>query len=74
MGRTQEILLFIRKIKADHMIQGHDGFPVFCGQSAGGATTIFNEHHKDCFDERRWNWSIKGSIDYVSGTETFHHQ
>ena len=62
VGRTQEMLYFIRKIKADHMIQGHDGFPVFVDSPlAVGATTIFNEHHKDCFDEEAMELVNKGS-------------
>ena len=61
VGRTQEMLYFIRKIKADHMIQGHDGFPVFVDSPlAVGATTIFNEHHKDCFDEEAMELVNKG--------------
>lgn len=61
VGRTQEMLYFIRKIKADHMIQGHDGFPVFVDSPlAVGATTIFNEHHKDCFDEEAMELIKKG--------------
>ena len=55
------MLYFIRKIKADHMIQGHDGFPVFVDSPlAVGATTIFNEHHKDCFDEEAMELVNKG--------------
>ena len=61
VGRTQEMLYFIRKIKAGHMIQGHDGFPVFVDSPlAVGATTIFNEHHKDCFDEEAMELVNKG--------------
>ena len=61
VGRTQEMLYCIRKIKADHMIQGHDGFPVFVDSPlAVGATTIFNEHHKDCFDEEAMELVNKG--------------
>ena len=61
VGRTQEMLYFIRKIKADHMIQGHDGFSVFVDSPlAVGATTIFNEHHKDCFDEEAMELVNKG--------------
>ena len=43
------------------MIQGHDGFPVFVDSPlAVGATTIFNEHHKDCFDEEAMELVNKG--------------
>ena len=52
VGRTQEILYFIRRIKAEHMIQGFEGFPVFVDSPlAVEATTIFQEHPKECYDE-----------------------
>ena len=31
VGRTQEMLYFIRKIKEDQMVQGHGNFPGDCG-------------------------------------------
>ena len=34
VGRTQELLYFIRQIKAEGRIKGHGNFPVFCGQPA----------------------------------------
>lgn len=52
VGRTQEILYFIRKIKAEHMIQGHENFPVIVDSPlAVEATSIFREHYRECFDE-----------------------
>lgn len=52
VGRTQEILYFIRKIKAEHMIRGFEGFPVFVDSPlAVEATSVFHEHHSECFDE-----------------------
>ena len=51
VGRTQEMLYFIRKIKKDQLVSGHDGFPVYVDSPlAVEATSIFDEHHKDCFD------------------------
>ena len=29
VGRTQELLYFLRQIKADGLISGHDGFEVY---------------------------------------------
>ena len=61
VGRTQEMLYFIRQIKEEHRIHGHDNFPVFVDSPlAVGATTIFNEHHKDCFDEEAMELVNKG--------------
>ncbi len=52
VGRTQEILYFIRKIKADNMIKGHDNFPVYVDSPmAVKATTVFQENEWSCFDE-----------------------
>lgn len=52
VGRTQEMLYFIRQIKAEGRISGHDNFKVYVDSPlANEATTIFNEHIYDCFDE-----------------------
>ena len=52
VGRTQEILYFIRQIKADNLVHGYDGFTVYVDSPlANEATTIFSEHQYDCFDE-----------------------
>ncbi len=52
VGRTQEILYFIRKIKAENRIVGHDHFPVVVDSPlAVEATGIFREHYKECYDE-----------------------
>lgn len=42
IGRTQEMLYFIRQIKTDRLIHGHDGFPVYVDSPlANEATGIF---------------------------------
>ncbi len=52
VGRTQEMLYFIRQIKADNLVHGYDGFTVYVDSPlANEATTIFSEHQYDCFDE-----------------------
>lgn len=52
VGRTQEMLYFIRQIKAEGRISGHDNFKVYVDSPmANEATTIFNRHIYDCFDE-----------------------
>ena len=52
VGRTQEMLYFIRQIKADNLVHGYDGFTVYVDSHlANEATTIFSEHQYDCFDE-----------------------
>lgn len=52
VGRTQEMLYFIRQIKAEGRIHGHDGFPVYVDSPmAVKATTIFRENFMECYDE-----------------------
>lgn len=51
VGRTQEMLYFIRQIKEKHLVQGHDQFTVYVDSPlAIEATSIFREHDKECFD------------------------
>lgn len=52
VGRTQEILYFIRKIKEEGLVTGHDGFPVYVDSPlAVEATHVFNKNISECFDE-----------------------
>lgn len=52
VGRTQEMLYFIRQIKAENRIHGHDNFEVYVDSPmAIEATTIFNQNIYECFDE-----------------------
>lgn len=61
VGRTQEILYFIRKIKQDRMIQGHPNFPVYVDSPlAVEATEIFQKNNQTCFDEEALELVKKG--------------
>jgi len=52
VGRTQEMLYFIRQIKEQGLVTGHGDFPVFVDSPlAVEATSIFKEHYRSCFDE-----------------------
>ena len=52
VGRTQEMLYFIRIIKEKQMITGHDGFTVVVDSPlANSATTVFTKHTMDCYDD-----------------------
>ncbi len=52
VGRTQELLYFIRKIKEQHMIRNYENFEVYVDSPlAIEATQIFKEHMYDDFDE-----------------------
>lgn len=61
VGRTQEMLYFIRQIKAEGRIHGHDNFKVYVDSPlANEATTIFGEHRYDCYDEEALELIHKG--------------
>ena len=52
VGRTQEMLYFIRQIKAANLIKGHDGFEVYVDSPlAVEATSIFQKRMFYDFDE-----------------------
>lgn len=54
VGRTQEMLYFIRKIKKEGLVHGHEDFPVYVDSPmAVRATTVFqdNINQWECFDE-----------------------
>lgn len=52
VGRTQEILYAIRAIHNQHLLQGHDQFPVYVDSPlAVEATGIFLQCDSSCFDE-----------------------
>lgn len=52
VGRTQEMLYFLRKIKVERLVKGHEKFPVYVDSPlAVEATGIFQENRWECFDE-----------------------
>lgn len=52
VGRTQELLYFIRRIKAEGLVNGHDKFPVYVDSPmAVEATNIFQKNISECFDD-----------------------
>lgn len=52
VGRTQEMLYFLRQIKADRLVEGHEDFPVYVDSPlAVEATGIFQKNEFECFDE-----------------------
>ena len=52
VGRTQEMLYFIRQIKAEGRVRHHDDFEVYVDSPlALRATTIFRENYAQCYDE-----------------------
>lgn len=52
VGRTQEMLYFIRQIKAEGRVKGHADFPVYVDSPlASKSTTIFRENFAECYDD-----------------------
>ncbi|NCB04835.1 MAG: MBL fold metallo-hydrolase [Clostridia bacterium] len=52
VGRTQELLYFLRQIKEQRLVRGHDGFPVYVDSPlAVEATHVFNDSMACCLDE-----------------------
>lgn len=61
VGRTQEMLYFLRKIKADGLVEGHPDFPVYVDSPlAVEATGIFQKNVYNCFDEEAMELVKKG--------------
>ncbi|MDD3570031.1 MAG: MBL fold metallo-hydrolase [Lachnospiraceae bacterium] len=66
VGRTQEMLYFIRKIKEEGLIKGHNDFKVYVDSPlAVEAINVFNENIDNCFDEEAMELVRKG-IDPIS--------
>ena len=66
VGRTQEILYFIRQIKEQGLVEGHQNFPVYVDSPlAIEATRIFIENKSSCFDQEALELVNQG-IDPVS--------
>ena len=52
VGRTQEMLYFLRKIKTERLVEGHENFPVYVDSPlAVEATGIFQKNIYNCFDD-----------------------
>lgn len=61
VGRTQEMLYFLRQIKQDNLVPNHPNFSVYVDSPmAVEATTVFNEHTSDCFDAEAMDLVNKG--------------
>ena len=61
VGRTQELLYFLHKIRRDGLIQGHDDFPVYLDSPlAIEATHIYRENMLGNFDEEAMEMVQRG--------------
>ena len=61
VGRTQELLYFLRKIKTGKLVKGHEDFPVYVDSPmAVEATGVFTENRWECFDEEAMEYVREG--------------
>lgn len=61
VGRTQEILYYLRKIKEERLVKNHYDFPVYVDSPlAVEATGIFHKNESSCFDEEAMALVRKG--------------
>lgn len=66
VGRTQELLYFLRKIKVGRLVEGHEKFKVYVDSPmAVEATNIFTENRMDCYDEEAMEL-VKEGINPIS--------
>ena len=61
VGRTQEMLYFLRQIKEQGLVKGHDEFPVYVDSPlANEATDIFINNRDSCYDEEALGFIRRG--------------
>lgn len=66
VGRTQELLYFLRQIKEKGLVKGHDHFPVFMDSPlAIEATGVFLRNQNSCYDEEALTF-VKAGINPLS--------
>lgn len=66
VGRTQEMLYFLRQIKVNQLVKGHENFPVYVDSPmAVEATEIFRENRMECYDEEAMEL-VKEGINPIS--------
>ncbi len=66
VGRTQELLFFLRKIKVGRMVKGHENFPVYVDSPlAVEATGIFQDNRMECFGDEAMDL-VKEGINPIS--------
>ncbi len=66
VGRTQELLYFLRKVKVERLVKGHEDFPVYVDSPlAVEATGIFHKNEWSCFDDEAMEM-VKAGINPIS--------
>ena len=66
VGRSQELLYFLRQIKEQGLVKGHDGFPVYMDSPlAIEATNVFLSNQHSCYDEEAISF-VKAGINPIA--------
>jgi len=66
VGRTQELLYFLRQIKVGRLVEGYEDFTVYVDSPmAVEATSVFTENRYECFDEEAMEY-VKEGINPIS--------
>lgn len=61
VGRTQEVLYYLRRIKEEELVKNHPHFPVYLDSPlAVEATHVFKKNMLDCYDEEAKTLVMKG--------------
>ena len=61
VGRTQEMLYFLRQIKEQNLVKGHDNFTVYVDSPmAVEATQVFKTSWAECYDEEARTLVMQG--------------
>ena len=61
VGRTQEVLYYLRRIKEEGLVKNHPHFPVYLDSPlAVEATHVFKKNMLDCYDEEAKALVMKG--------------
>lgn len=61
IGRTQELLYYLRRIKNEQRVRDHGDFPVYVdGPQAAASTEIFRDNYRECYDEEALAMAASG--------------
>ena len=73
VGRTQELLYFIREIKEKNLLSDFPNFDVYVDSPlAIEATSVFTKNERDCFDKEAMELVDQGiNPACISGSEAF---
>ena len=70
VGRTQELLFFLRRVKSEHLLPGFEDFEVYVDSPLSiEATNVFHKNNSVCFNEEAKELIASGKIGRASCRE-----